>query len=282
MRKVYIIFILVLVIAFYYGYQHIQQDKEIELDRKAIAIKNLEKYVESKGILLVNTEKDVSQSSTIEIIPYKLEPDCEAAFRDVVDTFGDAILKTDVSSDDKNVMLAIKQLDDKNIVLIKTENTTQILSGLQLCSRKIISFNICKNLNNVQECAQFSYALSNTSNLSESKDPCFGCCLIEYTEDGIRIQKYVCGGICGRVASYKEGETVAKPKQCFKDSCRADKSDQSCCKSTECVNQGLCYPKDSMIDVDDDGHIEACKDINGSGQWADPGLSKEFCQKSSL
>ena len=108
MRKVYIIFILVLVIAFYYGYQHIQQDKEIELDRKAIAIKNLEKYVESKGILLVNTEKYVSQSSTIEIASYKLEPDCEAAFRDVVDTFGDAILKTDVSSDDKNVMLAIK------------------------------------------------------------------------------------------------------------------------------------------------------------------------------
>jgi len=245
MKKIYVYGILVLVL----------------IVLPAIFFNDGEEIVDSMSDLsYISNIKPQAKFNSIEVKVSSSDKDCFKIVEEVVNRF-------------ENVKIIEKLKGDNEIVL----NDKTLVGGVG-CSEKILTYNICEMLISPPGFCNY-YGLEeledNTVFVDENKE-CYKPCLLEYYTGNNIEQTYWRSPPCLHVDNYLYGITKSKEKVCYGGSC-LDEEEKGCCADVQCVDNGVCYDENSLIDTDNDGSKEVCLEIEEEYVWVDPDMGEQYC-----
>jgi hypothetical protein len=230
-----------------------------------------------------------------EVLYYFENENCLDNLKNVIDEFSNVNLILQKKIDDTNdeekkylLSLGLKNENSKDALLVikgsKNElnkETKLSIIGKSSCSTQIVNYNLCKVMSNKPEICNDINIIeipSEKNIIIESEDLCYQCCSVLYTEDNVIFNNYICGPTCSYVPNYVKGLSQTKFRKCFENDCISNANDLSCCKKDECVFDGKCYKKNSIIDILEDGKKEIYfRTLNSSFMWIDPDNNKNSC-----
>ena len=171
---------------------------------------------------------------------------------------------------------------EENYVNTNNNLVTYIL-GSSTCSERVLISSICAMLKNRPPvCVNFPIKeKAEEKQVSYENDyACYRKCLVRYSYNDSLFTQLWQGPPCGRLETYRLGQSVIYYRTCDQQSCRTKPDDFGCCRKNECVENEKCYASLTKRDVGNDGHTEICGGISGQPVWINPDKGLSECTDS--